>query len=98
MLQRFAVLLACAALAAGAAQAEMRRDGARSARPAPMGDVTRSVPARPPRSPHAGRCANFRAEVRDARRAEREAITTTQRDQAAARYWQTEQARQKAGC
>jgi hypothetical protein len=31
------------------------------------------------------RCANFRSELRDARRAEREAITTTQSDQASLR-------------
>jgi len=85
------------------AQAQMH--GERGIRPATASDdATRVAPARPHRSPRAetplqaDRCANFRSELRDARRAEREAITTTQSDQASLRRQRVLEQSQKAGC
>ena len=46
----------------------------------------------------AQRCASLRRELREARRAEREAVSTTSVDQAALRRQQIAEARQKAGC
>jgi hypothetical protein len=96
---RFSVLVCL--LAAIPAHAQLRGgDGERAARPAtaPAGDVTRSAPARRHRWQPSDRCANFRAELRDARRAEREALTTTQSDQASLRRQRLLEQSQKAGC
>jgi hypothetical protein len=88
------LILALAPLAA--AQAQIR--------PGTVGEVSRSTPHRPHRAPETDRslpvdrCANFRSELRDARRAEREAITTTQSDQASLRRQRVLEQSQKAGC
>lgn len=89
--------LACALALDAAAQARFGSEP----RPAPSAAPTqgsRPFAAEPHRTPEAERCANFRRELRDARRAEREAGTTTSRDQASLRRQHIEQARQKAGC
>jgi hypothetical protein len=65
-------------------------------------DVTRQPQMRPHRAPNFDsqneRCASFRSELRDARRAEREATTTTASDQASARRQRVLEQSQQAGC
>lgn len=97
---RLAVLACLFAAVTLPAQAQLRRDGERTARPStpPAGDVTGSTQSRRHRSPQSDRCANFRVELRDARRAEREALTTTQSDQASLRRQRLLEQSQKAGC
>ena len=98
---RPAILLVSLVLAAGPAAAQPRRiDGAPAAgaQPAAPGDVTRQPRARPHRAPVSDRCANFAAELRDARRAEREASTTTSSDQASLRRERLLEQSQRAGC
>ena len=88
-------VLIFALLPLAAAQAQIR--------PGTVGEARRT-PHRPHRSPETDRslpvdrCANFRSELRDARRAEREAITTTQSDQASLRRQRVLEQSQKAGC
>ena len=98
---RLALLACLLASAALPGQAQLRREGERTARPpaSPAADVTGSPqPRRHRASPPDDRCANFRAELRDARRAEREALTTTQGDQASLRRQRLLEQSQKAGC
>lgn len=105
-LRRSAVFLAALlALAASGALAQPRNvDGARPTRPAPALDETRQlrVPthrsAQNERSAQGERCANFRAELRDAERAEREASTTTGSGQASLHRQRLLETSQKAGC
>lgn len=83
----------------GAAQPRLGAAEESARRPArPSSQETKPFAASPRRSPEAERCANFRRELRDARRAEREAATTTSSDQASLRRQRLEEARQKAGC
>jgi uncharacterized membrane protein len=70
-------------------------------RPAPGTPATqekRPFAASPQRTPQAERCANFRRELRAARQQEREAGTTTGRDQTATHRQEIFAAMQKAGC
>jgi hypothetical protein len=54
--------------------------------------------ATPYADPQAERCANFRKELRDARRQERQAGTTTSSDQASLHRQDVLEQMQKAGC
>lgn len=54
--------------------------------------------AAPYRDAQAERCANFREELRDARRRERQAGTTTSSDQASLHRQDVLEQAQKAGC
>ncbi len=93
-------LILSLAVATLPAQAQLRRDGEHTVQPSapPAGDITRGVSPRRHGAPRSDRCANFRAELRDARRAEREALTTTQSDQASLRRQRILEQSQKAGC
>lgn len=65
----------------------------------PPAQPQRPFAAEPKRSARsAERCDNFRRELRQARRQEREAITTGQGNQLSLRRQQIEEARQRAGC
>jgi hypothetical protein len=89
-------VLVLALVPLAAAQAQIR--------PGTVSESPRSTPHRPHRAPEPDRsvpidrCANFRSELRDARRAEREAITTTQSDQASLRRQRLLEQSQRAGC
>lgn len=96
---RFPLVALLVAIAIPAAAQQRRIDGQPSPAPqAAPGDVIRQPRARPHRAPISDRCANFAAELRDARRAEREATTTTSSDQASLRRQRVLEASQQAGC
>lgn len=66
--------------------------------PPPGSQPTRPFAATPYRSAEDERCANFRRQLRTARRVERDASTTTARNQAATHREQIFEQMQKAGC
>jgi hypothetical protein len=96
---RLALVAFLVAIAIPALGQQRRIDGQPSAAPqATPGDVIRPPQVRRHRAPLSERCANFAAELRDARRAEREATTTTSSDQASLRRQRLLEQSQKAGC
>ena len=66
--------------------------------PPPGSQPTRPFAATPYRSAEDERCANFRRQLRAAHQEERNASTTTARDQAATHREQVFEQMQKAGC
>ena len=94
----FIGMLACAWASEAAAQPRWGTPDRPAMRQAAPAQESRPFAAPLQRSPQAERCANFRRELREARRAEREAGTTTGSNQASLRRQEIERARQEAGC
>ena len=90
--------LACALALGVAAQPPLAAEPRSRHEAPPPAQENRPFAAPPHRSAEAERCATVRRELRAARRAEREAGTTTSGNQAAMREQHVVEAMQKAGC